>query len=624
MDIDGSGIRQGDSVLEQGVRMPGFHFVHFQKNKFSRKVEESALRGCLHSDDYEVRCLAKTNTARLFVSAYEGYPVRSWEDDRVRVYMEGHVYGLTESDLREQILRLARDVLSGKPSMRIERWLRGTDGEFLLIIEDKRDQSWFLLNDALAHLPVYYCIRADRIVFSREMGFLLSCEPDTDVDPLSEAMYALFIFTPGTQTLYRNIRRMAPGSLIRVDPGGRCRFQRVVEWNFETSADYRMDWIEQLAVFFRETCDAMRNISSGGKRVISLSGGIDSRAVIAGLLPDPQLHSETFLDQAKTAVRDVRVASRVARWADSPWNLTRLAPVRAEDLKKLLDIKKGMCSFGMGFILSFFQSIQERYGSRVLFFTGNTGMLLRHYGLPADIDDSAKLSEYILSRHHQLPMDLVAAWTGISPAAIREKLTEIVDGYPENSPEGKYLHFIMTGKGMIWHYENADLARYYFWPCAPLESTRFYQMASRIPQSIKKDYQLYRGFISRLNPDAGRIPDANTGLAFSAALFPLIYGAEQRLVSALSRYSRLMLKARRLWTHKGRSRAESAARKCIEEQLASIITRSGPEPVLGRFLRGEGGISKFQIELLLTLASVREMIEGKPLSLKGYFGREMH
>ncbi|HHS13945.1 MAG TPA: hypothetical protein ENN03_09295 [bacterium] len=604
--------------------MPGFHFVHCHQSGFSRKLEERALRGCLHSDDYEVRCLAKTNTARLFVSAYNGYPVRSWEDDRVRVYMEGHVYGLTESDLREQILRLARDVLSGTPSGRLERWLRGTDGEFLLIIHDKKNLSWFVLNDALAHLPVYYYATADRMILSREMGFLLSCEPDTDMDPLSAALYALFIFTPGTRTLFRNIRRMAPGSLIRVDPGGRWRFQRVVEWNFETSAEYRMDWIDQLTGLFRETCDAMRNISSGGRRIISLSGGIDSRAVIAGLLPDPQLHSETFLDKEKTAVRDVRVASRVARWAGSPWSLTPLSPVRAEDLNKLMDLKKGMCSFGMGFILSFFQSIRERYGSKVLFFTGNTGMLLRHYGLPADIDDSAKLSEYILSRHHQLPMDMVAAWTGISPAAVREKLTEIVDRYPENSLEGKYLHFIMTGKGMIWHYENADLARYYFWPCAPLESTRFYQMASRIPQSMKKDYQLYRCFIGHLNPDAGRIPDANTGLAFSAALFPLIYGAEQRMVSALSRYSRLMLKARRLWTHKGRSRVESEARKCMEEQLKSMITHSGSVEVLGRFLRGGGGISKFQIELLLTLASVREMIEGRPISLERYFGREMH
>ena len=92
--------------------------------------------------------------------------------------------------------------------------------------------------------------------------------------------------------------------------------------------------------------------------MVSLSGGLDSRAVAAGLRREEiPFTAATFLNSQQTNAADVRVASRVAEALGVEWQLFHPRPPQGKDLVQLLDLKSGANNLRMSFILPFFHQL---------------------------------------------------------------------------------------------------------------------------------------------------------------------------------------------------------------------------------------------------------------------------
>lgn len=165
-------------------------------------------------------------------------------------------------------------------------------GMFAFAVWDRPRQTLFLARDRLGVKPLHYARLADgRFVFASELkALLLHPEVPKRIDPTAVEDYFAYGYVPDPKTIYRDIRKLPPGTrltLRRGEPMG----QPEVYWDLPfavrdgiTERQAERELAERLreAVRIRLVADVPLGAF--------LSGGVDSSAVVAmmaGLSPTP-------------------------------------------------------------------------------------------------------------------------------------------------------------------------------------------------------------------------------------------------------------------------------------------------------------------------------------------------
>lgn len=191
----------------------------------------------------------------------------------LRTWLEGRGHRFRSRSDSEVILHLYEE--DG------ERCVERLDGMFAFAIHDTRDRSLFVARDRLGIKPLYYASSTERFAFASEPKALLAL-PDVSREPELGAipLFLTFNCLPGPGTLFREIRKLEPGSWIRVRAGVAGEPHRY--WSaFETdgSAESPEEAMERLPE---------RLQAAVSKRLVAdvpvgamLSGGIDSSVAVA-------------------------------------------------------------------------------------------------------------------------------------------------------------------------------------------------------------------------------------------------------------------------------------------------------------------------------------------------------
>ena len=174
------------------------------------------------------------------------------------------------------------------------------------------------------------------------------------------AQYLLLGFPLGKRSWFAGIEYLEPASLITISPADAAiKVAKLHEFNLEGVEHCFRSPAENahnLASLFRRAC--RQRTGGAGRNVVSLSGGLDSRAVAAGLCREEiPFTAATFLTSQPTNAADVRVASRVAEALGVGWQLFHLRPPQGKDLVQLLDLKSGANNLRLSFILPFFHRL---------------------------------------------------------------------------------------------------------------------------------------------------------------------------------------------------------------------------------------------------------------------------
>jgi asparagine synthase (glutamine-hydrolysing) len=157
--------------------------------------------------------------------------------------------------------------------------LRGT---FLIIAAERERGRAFAFRDQLGGRPLVYVSLQGGVLLAEHERDLLDLLPRTpDPDRLALAQWAAKGTLPADRTLYEGVRRLAPGHLLTLAPGALAG-ERYWLPHFEGTADDRR---EAAAERLRTaTFAAIDRAASGSTRLaLSLSGGLDSACVAAGL-----------------------------------------------------------------------------------------------------------------------------------------------------------------------------------------------------------------------------------------------------------------------------------------------------------------------------------------------------
>jgi asparagine synthase (glutamine-hydrolysing) len=182
-------------------------------------------------------------------------------------------------------------------------------GQFAFAYADARSGQRMLVRDHLGVKPLYYAEHDNTLFFASEAKALLAVLPETrEIEWRHFPKYLTFLWVPGEDTMFRGIRKLAPGSMLLGREGAwsiRRYWDAMERWlGAEQSQASEAERDEQLRAMLGEAVRSQ--LVSDVPLGLLLSGGLDSTillSVMAGREHLPSTITATYSSQSRA--RDV-------------------------------------------------------------------------------------------------------------------------------------------------------------------------------------------------------------------------------------------------------------------------------------------------------------------------------
>jgi asparagine synthase (glutamine-hydrolysing) len=190
-------------------------------------------------------------------------------------------------------------------------------GMFAFGLWDARTRELWLVRDRIGIKPLYYSVHHDRLTFASEIKALLEdSHQRRGVDETALFHYLSFLTTPGPQTLFEGIKKLAPGTWTRVRDDGATTERRYWDvWDEVSSAPGNEDEIAERVLAELRTAVSLRKMSDVPVGVF-LSGGLDSSTNAAlfseGETAPVRTFSIGYADSYRTYQNELHYARRMA------------------------------------------------------------------------------------------------------------------------------------------------------------------------------------------------------------------------------------------------------------------------------------------------------------------------
>jgi asparagine synthase (glutamine-hydrolysing) len=208
------------------------------------------------------------------------------EDGSIQVVFNGEIYN--HAEIRAELLHIGGHTWKTDHSdteviiHAFEQWgiecLHKFRGMFAIGLWDARKRELWLIRDRIGIKPLYYSIHDNRIVFASEIKALLQ-DPDQKRAVHEEAFYHYlsFLTTPAPQTLFDGIKKLPPGTWLKVSEDCHTHEERYWDVLDHTTplTNVSEDEISRMILAELRTAVKLRKVSDVPVGVF-LSGGIDS------------------------------------------------------------------------------------------------------------------------------------------------------------------------------------------------------------------------------------------------------------------------------------------------------------------------------------------------------------
>lgn len=257
-------------------------------------------------------CMAAPHSGRILV-----------EDERLIVAIAGRPLLFSMDHQRfSGPDAVGRQILDWLASNEPCDWFSRVSGLFALLIVDKRSGQMRLVTDSMGQLPVFQTRSAERCCFGTGLSGLAHLgHANPRLDLTSVAEFVLHGNVTFPHTLYDEVGKVPPGTEVQLDPQGRpveLEYWRPGEENPYSDLDEAARHLrESLVVSVAATCAGRQKLA------LFLSGGEDSRTVLAAVPAGRKVDCVTFADSYN---REARLARRIARAAGHSWRFVQRPP----------------------------------------------------------------------------------------------------------------------------------------------------------------------------------------------------------------------------------------------------------------------------------------------------------
>ncbi len=523
--------------------MPGINLVFSWDKDIEKwdKLFSKTQHLMKHNHKYSEKTILSDSCCIIGSTKYESYPLSSFDFNNYKIIIDGIVYNkgieTTQSELSRIVSLLDSD--TDKSKREVEEWLFNSDGEYNILFYDLKKQNLYIFNDALGRLPLYYYVDDKIIVLSREISFITPFVKEIVFDKETLAEYLLFSTPLEDRTLISNVRRLRSGTLMKVRGAKKdLSFSPIHVFNLDEKRNKGKSVKEnavELKNIFLDACNDRVQSLRKSNIIVSLSGGLDSRAVALALKKiGASFLAATFIDCESRYAADAEIAKIVAEKLQIPWKLFQLPKARIREIEKLLQYKGGLNYVGMKFILNFFEGIKKEYGTNISYWTGDEGNWSVGDNCPARrLHNTDELVQYIMGTLGGTNLERIERYLDIDVQRLKDKIKNIVQQYPERDLTNKYFHFVFFEYLFKLQYEGEDRNRIFFWSVAPMYSISFFDYTLNIPNNQKKYHNLYREFLNALSPEIAKIRNSSWNYPVTSKTRVMLREIEKRSFNKL-------------------------------------------------------------------------------------------
>jgi asparagine synthase (glutamine-hydrolysing) len=448
---------------------------------------------------------------RLLVAwaAPEGYPRTTIGNEYGLCVLEGTAPRLSasvlENELKQLLARLNEDATRGFEAAC--RWASHTEGDFLLLLVPMHGERVVLATDALGRLRPFLHEERSQLAIAREIKTLVALYGPGKVDRLAIAEILTFGFPLGMRTPVASVQAMAPGAATQIQLAPfRHRTTSSNTWDFESLIrPHKPKVIKELAECLEATCTAQTRAEPIGP-ILSLSGGLDSRAVAAAFARSRVPFNACTFETADGAFqRDVPIAREVAQILGAPWRLFASGDPTWEDCVETVTLRDGLNPMSMATAMAYLKHLRREYGARTVF-TGDGGdRVLVDLRAPWWVDN---FEAFIKSRLEQTfwPLREAAALVGLDERSVRDAVVAHFETYPERSARYREIHFLIMEKTLRWLFEGEERNRSFLWHQTPFYGKEFFNLAMSVHPKEKQHDRLRTALIKALEPRLANVP----------------------------------------------------------------------------------------------------------------------
>lgn len=486
--------------------MPGFSFI-YQHDGLDPAVPERTER--LVQSSFKVQYITKKDHLIILFKDGINYPYQIIEKENYIILIEGKIYGINVAEEKlflEHIDRLFADKKNGSPDI---AYFHDLDGEFVIYVISRINDKILIINDYLGRLPLYLS-NHKKFVICRDLFLMDKLTSGLVFEETAVYQYMRLGFPLGKRTLFYDIERLKPASLVKIEEGNVSIQSEEISLNklensFIGSKNYAENLYEQFRVSLKN------RMLTTEKKVLSLSGGLDSRAIL-GLIEKEKYPVDiaTFEYENPIIRNDVMVVRQFAKLYGRTPEILTINEWSPEFFDELTVAKSGMNYLGMSFILHFLRKISIDYPFML---TGDGGDKTLPYLFPAG--NVKHLSKLILRNHQLSPVKTGKLFFLLKIHQFEDEIIDYLENIPEKSVNLQYKHFLLFERGRNWLFEGEDRNRSYTWSTSPFYSPQFFNMAHSVPEIEKYRYKLFRNFIQLIDPRLNEIDNANWGFPLS-------------------------------------------------------------------------------------------------------------
>ncbi len=231
-------------------------------------------------------------------------------DERYVIIFNGEIYNF--ADLRSELVSLGHGfrgtsdtevMLAGIVQWGVEGAVRRFNGMFSIALWDRQEQVLSLIRDRLGIKPLYYGWSDKVFLFGSELKALRAHPSfNGEIDRDSLTLYMRHNYIPAPHSIYRNIRKLAPGMILSLHTGSsRAAETLATYWSAREAAEngvqdpFRGTEDEAISGLDSLLRDSVRlRMIADVPLGAFLSGGIDSSVIVAMMQSQSRLPVKTF------------------------------------------------------------------------------------------------------------------------------------------------------------------------------------------------------------------------------------------------------------------------------------------------------------------------------------------
>ena len=175
-------------------------------------------------------------------------------------------------------------------------------GMFAFAVWDRDERSLYLVRDRLGIKPLHYIATYDRFAFGSELKSLCAHPRiEAEVDPQAATSFLALDHIPAPYSIWRGVRKLEPGTILRVRAAALDRVEVEHYWTLEEAAIRGIS--DRFPGTLEEAADELELLLTDAvkRRMVAdvpigafLSGGIDSSTVVAIMQKESMRPVKTF------------------------------------------------------------------------------------------------------------------------------------------------------------------------------------------------------------------------------------------------------------------------------------------------------------------------------------------